>query len=432
MSSVVKQHWEPTLGLGVTKRDRRGGLFGAYVPDFLSDRPVLVTPDLAIQTAKAERLVQSLTKATGAADLAGISQLLLRSEAIASSLIEGITPSPQQVALAELADDEPIRGVSQNARLVANNITVLRRATRDLADAEQLTVSDLVDLHRALLPDERHPGLRGVQNWIGGSEWHPLDAVFVPAPPDRVPDLMADLVVYLNGSSHAPLIQAALVHAQFETIHPFTDGNGRVGRALIHTVLARRGLASDAVLPISVVLATLSHSYIDGLGAYRYQGDQSSEAAIQGVQEWVRIFVDAAVTAALQARRISDDIAGIRLDWISRLEQRRRSHGVRLAPRAGSAVSRVLAMLPEVPVMTSRTIQRLLKTSFPSARAALEELADAGILVRKNVEQNTTGYLARDILDLIAHTERRLASTHFDTRLAPPNRPAPASPRILG
>ncbi len=99
-----------------------------------------------------------------------------------------------------------------------------------------------MDLHRALLPDDRHPGMREVQNWIGGDDWHPLDADFVPPPPDRVPALMADLVEYMNGVVHAPLIQAAIVHAQFETVHPFTDGSGRVGRALIHAVLSRRGV----------------------------------------------------------------------------------------------------------------------------------------------------------------------------------------------
>ena len=154
--------------------------------------------------------------------------------------------------------EEQVRGFSEHARLVANNITVLRRATQDLVDTHEVSVDDIVALHAALLPDERHHGLREVQNWIGGSNWHPLDADFVPPPWDQVARLLDDLVGFLNGSSTGPLIQAALVHAQFETIHPFTDGNGRVGRALIHTVLARRGLAPGAVLPISLVLATLS------------------------------------------------------------------------------------------------------------------------------------------------------------------------------
>lgn len=117
--------------------------------------------------------------------------------------------------------------------------------------------------HGQALPDERHHGLREVQNWIGGNDWNPLDAQFVPPPPHHVEALMDDLVSYMNGGVHAPLVQAALVHSQFETIRPYTDGNGRVGRALIHTVLTRRGLTPSAVLPVSLVLLTRSDAYLD-------------------------------------------------------------------------------------------------------------------------------------------------------------------------
>lgn len=153
-------------------------------------------------------------------------------------MIEGIAPSPAQVALAELSHDEDIRGFSDQAALVANNITVLHRATQELVTTRELTTTDIVSLHTALLPNEQqHRGLRTVQNWIGGSNWHPLDADFVPPSHNEVPRLLADLPAYLNGAAHGPLTQAGLVHAQFETIHPFTDGNGRVGRALIHTIM---------------------------------------------------------------------------------------------------------------------------------------------------------------------------------------------------
>src|SRR5699024_2660400 len=119
-------------------------------------------------------------------------------------------------------------------------------------------------------------GVRTTQNWIGGSRHHPLESAHVPPPPEEVPTLLADLVQYMAGATHSPIIQAALVHAQFETIHPFPDGNGRVGRALIHTVLTRRGLTAAAILPVSLVLATLQEEYISGLDAFRV--DASSES----------------------------------------------------------------------------------------------------------------------------------------------------------
>ena len=344
-------------------------------------------------------------------------------------MIEGIAPSAQQVALAELSQEEQVRGFSEQARLVANNITVLRRATQDLVDTHEVSVDDIVALHAALLPDERHHGLREVQNWIGGSNWHPLDADFVPPPWDQVARLLDDLVGFLNGSSTGPLIQAALVHAQFETIHPFTDGNGRVGRALIHTVLARRGLAPGAVLPISLVLATLSDRYIQGLTSYRYDGSTTESAALTGVVGWLKVFIESAAIACEQAAAFSNQIAQLRHEWQVRLRTHRLDKGLREDPRANSATARLLQLLSEAPVMTTRTVRRILGVSFPAARSALEELADAGVLRRKSVDRGTTGYVAREVLALVGLAERRLASTQFDTRASKPHTGAPALPK---
>lgn len=172
-----------------------------------------------------------------------------------------------------------------------------------------MTVTDLESLHRALLPDQPQlHGIRTRQNWIGGADHHPIDADFVPPPPHRVPELIDDLLIHLSGAAQSPLVQAALVHAQFETIHPFSDGNGRVGRALIHTVLARRGMTSSAVLPISLVLATRREQYIRGLTDYRYDGASTSDAAVAGAGAWITTFVDAARDAADQARVIVDEL----------------------------------------------------------------------------------------------------------------------------
>lgn len=429
MGAWLDQQWEPSLQSGLPRRDRRGGHYRAYVPEPLTSLPLTLDSDLALTLASAERSVRRLADEPGAGALGGLSRFLMRSEAIASSMIEGIAPSPQQVALAELAQDEPVRGFSDQARLVANNVTILREASRALATADHVTTDDVVRLHAALLPDEHHQGLRRVQNWIGGSAWHPLDADFVPPPPELVETLMADLLDYLNGASHAPLVQAALVHAQFETIHPFTDGNGRVGRALIHTVLGRRGLTRDAVLPVSTVLATLRDTYVIGLTAFRSEGSAASATATAGTSTWLKVFAEATQIAAEQARELIADVADLRSAWETQLAEHRGASGLRTAPRAGSATARLLGRLPEAPIITARSTQRLLGVSFPTARAALEELADAGILQRKSVERNTTGYLASDVFDLLTHTERRLASTQFDTRASAPNRPVPAPPR---
>ena len=242
---------------------------------------------------------------------------------------------------------------------------------------------------------------------------------------------MDDLVTYASGGVHAPLVQAALVHAQFETIHPYTDGNGRVGRALIHTVLTRRGLTPSAVLPVSLVLLTRSDAYLDGLTAYRYDGEPGSRAAQDATTSWLGVFLDAAELAAAQVERFADELTELRAQWTARLSVHRAGLGVRETPRSDSAVARLIGILPEAPLVTTTTVQRMLGVSQPAAYKAVEELRAAGIVSRRKVNRGTVGYLARDVFDLLTFAERRLASTRWDTRESRPARPVPAPPQGL-
>ncbi|NUW35079.1 Fic family protein [Nonomuraea sp. SMC257] len=430
MAHYLEASW-PVAWEAPSKRDRRGGAYRPYLPDPLTGHALTVAPDVAEQAAQAETLVRRLVAHPVGHGVDGLARFLLRSEAIASSRIEGLQASPQQVALAELAAREAgvSHGFTATAALVANNVTALRRAVTDLVAAEAVTLADVIGLHKALLPDERYHGLREVQNWVGGGHWHPLDAEFVPPPPAHVRPLMDDLVTYMNGAQHAPLLQAALVHAQFETIPPFTDGNGRVGRALIHTVLTRRGLTPSAILPISLVLLTRCDAYVAGLTTFRHAGDAGSPEAESGVNDWLRVFFAASITAVEQAERFADELKELHGEWLERHRAFREGEGLRAVPRTGSAVARLLDLLPAVPLVTARTVQSLLDVTHPAARQALEELAGARILFPKQVERNTTGYLAREIFDLLTLTERRLASTRWDTRETPPRRVVPARPQ---
>lgn len=430
MGRWIEQQWLPSFD-APRRGGQRGGTYRAYLPDDLATRPVVLSADLAVHAADVEASVRRLSAASEARSLEGLARFLLRSEAIASSRIEGMQVSPQQLALAELAQSDQLATTSftRNAQLVANNITTLRKAASELATAPAITTVAIDGLHQALLPDEQHHGLRTVQNWIGGNDWHPLDAQFVPPPPEHVGVLMDDLVQYAGGGTHAPLIQAALVHAQFETIHPYTDGNGRVGRALIHTVLTRRGLTPSAVLPLSLVLLTRSDAYLDGLTAYRYDATASSDAARSGTDSWLLTFLDAAEVAAEQVVRFTSELTELKARWREQLASRRSAQGARQVPRADSAVARLIELLPETPLVTARTVQRMLAVSHPAARTALEELADAKIVTRKRVKRGTTGYFARDVFELLTFAERRLASTRWDTRESPPSRPVPALPQ---
>lgn len=230
---------------------------------------------------------------------------------------------------------------------------------------------------------------------------------------------MDDLVDYADGATHGPLVQAALVHAQFETIHPFGDGNGRIGRALIHAILRRRGLTPAPVLPISMILHTWSDHYVGGLTAFRaVPGDRDALRA--GVAAWISTFTAAADAAVDQAERIARDIVELREDWAERFGAHRAGLGLRPVPRADSVDAAIIEGLPEHPVLTPKVAAQLYGTSETSARKALDLLAEAGVVQTKSIGRRTGGYLAREVLDLVTVAERRLANTRMDTRLAGP------------
>lgn len=454
MGRWITRFWENTHEGGLRRRDRRSGEYRAYVPDPLVGAALVLSPGTEALAARAEARVRALGALP---DMAGIARFLLRSEAIASSRIEGVAPSAHRVALAELAQQEEVRGLSEQARAVARNVTLVRAAVEELSGAQPVTADRLLALHRSLLPDSpEHHGIRSTQNWVGGSSYHPLDADFVPPPPELVPDLVADLLTYLNGATHAPLIQAALVHAQFETIHPFADGNGRVGRALIHTVLTRRGLLAGMILPTSLVLSTLSGKYVEALSRFREAGDPGGPDAEShrpdaagpdgpdalgdpggpnepgesdgGRDAWISFFLGAVVLACDQAERISAELAGVREEWNESLQKWVAREGGGRALRRDSAALRILEGLPGAPVLTIATASRIYGVSRTAASRGLETLRAAGILTTESIGAGRRAYTARAVLDTITWAERRLASTRFDTRISAPTRAVPAGP----
>lgn len=206
------------IGVGCHRcppRERTSGPYRRYEPDPVVGQPFVIDGELSRRIATVERRIQSIDESS-AELLSSVARFLLRSEAIASSRIEGVTPSAEQVALAELGQTEEVQGLSAQAQLVANNLTVVQDASGRLARADAITVDDLEGLHRAPLADEpRLHGTRTRQNWIGGAQYHPLDADFVPPAPEAVPALVDDLLDYLAGAADSPLVQDAIAHAQF-------------------------------------------------------------------------------------------------------------------------------------------------------------------------------------------------------------------------
>ncbi len=201
-------------------------------------------------------------------------------------------------------------------------------------------------------------------------------------------------------------------------------------RALIHTVLARRGLTERAVLPVSLVLATLRDQYVEELTEFRHASPSASAEASRSTNGWIATFIGAAEIAVAQSETLVATINDLRAEWTDRLTTYRVATGVRPTPRADSAVARLLVQLPEAPVVTARTLAQILDVSFPAANAALDELRQAGILTTKSIERGATAYIAREVLDIITLSERARASTQFDTRVSAPNRVVPARPKV--
>src|ERR1035437_6039391 len=400
MSRVVRRRW--TSGLAApTRQGNRSCEYEAYVPDLLVGRNIMLDGDVAADVADAESAIARLNvTATSLIDTEALARILLRAESVASSKIEGLEVGARRLLRAEAA-----RGLGEapsdvTALEVLGNIDAMVAAIRSADEGEPITIALLLDLHRRLLAGTRleaHGGrLREVQNWIGGSDYNPCSAAFVPAPPELVEHLMVDLVAFSNSDTLPAVAQAAVAHAQFETIHPFVDGNGRTGRALIHLILRRRGLAPRVLPPVSLILATWAKDYVGGLEASRYRGSAK---------------LPAAHTTSFEHRA-----QGIEAGWRDRLDK----------VRARSATDLLLRALVGAPVVTVNSAADLIGRSFVQTNQAVARLVEAGILHQVTVGRRNRAFEAPDIIDAFTDLEHQLGSPAGDTRTSDPVRRAPA------
>jgi len=282
-----------------------------------------------------------------------------------------------------------------------------------------ITVDVLLEVHRRLLAGtrlEEYGGrFREEQNWIGGSSYNPCSAVFVPPPHEYVEELMADLCAFSSTDDLPAVAQAAIAHAQFETIHPFVDGNGRTGRALIHLILRRRGLAVRVLPPVSLVLATWAQSYIDGLTQFRFVGSPTSPKAVEGLNTWVGRFAGACTRSLADATTFEERAAALEEEWRERLG----------TIRANSGTDRLLRSLPGAPILTVDSAAALIGRTFKPAADAIERLVDAGILRQVTVGRRNRAFEAPEVIAAFTELERQLASPGADTRTSKPVRSVP-------
>ncbi|MDQ0277283.1 Fic family protein [Arthrobacter silviterrae] len=347
------------------------GDYQAAVPPFIAAAQ-LVLPAETI--ALADDASQELARFDAEAGMiaAPFASILLRSESASSSEVENLTSSAKQVALAEIGESK-----SGNARLVVANV---RAMTASIALSDQLDENSIIAMNDALLRDtapEYAGQWRNEQVWIGGDSISPHAASFVPPHHSRVPSLMADVVAFAERTDVPVLIQAAIAHAQFETIHPFPDGNGRTGRALLQGMLRHGGLTRNVTVPVSAGLLHDTDAYFRALTDYRAG---RAEAIVTAVAE-------ASFAAIRNGRRLVDDIQAAAARWDSRV-----------IGRSDSSVHRVKSYLLGQPVVNARTIASELSISDVAAQKAIDRLVDAEVLTQSSTGRRNRIWQAPEIL----------------------------------
>lgn len=322
------------------------------------------------------------------ARLAGVSGLVpsvdwllysaIRKEALLTLQIEGI-----QATLTDLFDEEAGFKVSNvdDVEEVTNYLRAFHWVQEQTRDPQGLPISVrlLCEAHRRLLDGARgaakQPGeLRRSQNWIGGTR--PGNAAFVPPPPELVPALLADLERFIhdNQTELPPMVRVALIHAQFETIHPFLDGNGRIGRLLIAVLFEQWGLLAESLMYISGYLKRHQAEYYRRLSAISTEGDWET---------WVSFFLEGVAVAANDAERYIIEVASLLA-----ADRKRLLH----SPKANPSSVRLFELLPIMPRFTIERVRQKLNTSFPTATAAVKVLEALGIVTELTGQKKNRSY----------------------------------------
>ncbi len=323
--------------------------------------------------------------------LGPMTAILLRTESASSSQIEQLTTSAKQLALAEIGE-----GDKANALTVIGNVRAMEAALR-LAD--DISGRSILAMHKALMLQQ--PGFdpaeaghfRVGQVWVGPGEAGPRTADFVAPHHDRIHGAIDDLVKFISRQDVSVLVQVAVSHAQFETIHPFPDGNGRTGRALAQSILRNKGLVGSTAVPISAGLLVDTQRYFAALGSFR-DGDAGPI---------VREFARASRIAATTGSKLVDDL-------VAQLESSR----IKMSRlRADAAAWKVLPALIGQPAMNTRYLTTELGLGEMAALRALDSLTDLGVLVEVSGRGRHRVWQHRgifDVLDAYAAGIRRMSA----------------------
>ena len=380
-SATEMRSWEPG-NLDMVPRSRRAKIADSYVatttPRIASEPSINLSGLLGAEVAEAEAAIARFDERIGSR-LAGFTVIALRTEAVTSSQIENLSAAPSSIAIAEFK--RPSANPNRpNAELIAANVSMLTAAMREHGP---LDVAQLIEIQRLLL-HESAPRLTGSfraeQVCVGGDAYSPHGATYIAPHHDRVAAAIDDLLHFANRQDLGGLAHIAVSHAQFETIHPFPDGNGRTGRVIIQRMLRTAGLTRRAILPLSAGLLRNTERYFEALNAYR-----SGE-----IEPIVSAFVDATFSSLDNASRLADDLAVARESWNDIV-----------SARADSTIWPLLDYCIGRPAITANSVAADLAVSAVAAQSAIDRLAGLGILRQNSPAKRNRIWLVTDVLDLV-------------------------------
>ena len=408
MGRFVTDTWPPGEG---------GHPYAAYVPHPLGGW----TPDLSRSTADriaaAEADLEDM-----AAECARVpsrwaaESLMSQGESLSSSAIEGIGADLAGLSFQAIDDQQAAAG-----KAALGNLEMIAAAMDMAEEGRGLSEEDLLELHDTLMCRTPTPQLGGrfrlSAGWVGGQQiagTGPLGARYVPPPTHEVKPLVADLIDYINHSDHSPVLKAAVAHAQFETIHPFADGNGRVGRALILFVLADSDITGNTPIPVSRAILANRDAYYNALDRFHsHQGPPGSPERSAGLEPWAVLLSDTCQQAAEQVRATSRAVHDLLQDWAGRLMGR----------RSDDTTWKIIEELPYTPVFTVNSLSERLEgsASATAIRRAVRHLAEVGIVEPVWPGKRNRIFKTPEFMEIAEHI--------LDTRNLQPGAPIAPLPR---
>lgn len=362
--------WEPQGRRYAGAALPKYGTYHPAVPASITDLVLDLPPSVFADAESASREITRFDAELGG-EIAPFAAVLLRSESAASSQIENLTASARAIAEAEL----PGGKAKRNAEMIVANTAAMQAA---VALSDSVDADAILAMHRALMVNEpRHtPGeFRTEPVWIGGST--PIGATFVGPRHEVVSDAISDLIAFAQRTDVPTLPQIAVGHAQFETIHPFTDGNGRTGRALVQAMLRNKGLTRQVTVPVSAGLLADTDAYFAALTSYR-DGDAAPI---------VERFSQATILAIANGRQLVADLRAIRETWNDVV-----------TARSDSAVWKVADLLIRRPVVNAALLAQELGIESTNAHRYLKPLTEAGILVETTSGPRNRVWRSPDVL----------------------------------